>query len=769
MTTVKKNSFPTEIHLSFVSSFFGNQLTFYSGIAVILFTVLVIYFKTGADFYLLLAGTFVTVCLYRIHWFNQFSIASKRQLSEADIALFERHYLIGSSAVALILGVLSAYSIAFSGDVFAELASVNLTMACMVSVVGRNYGSGRAVMLLTVFAVGPIGIAFMYQGGPFMTFMAVLLIPFVMTTQSMATGVREFLFQNVFARRNITIIADRFDTALNNMPHGLFMLDADRKIEVANRKACEVLGLRDQERLKDCDLMAVLRFGVRQSYIGNELQGEILKKFDMLMSGEDTRSLIRFSDSLYLEFSASPRAEGGVVLIFEDVTSRIRAENRILHLARYDTLTGLPNREYFTDLVETSLQKAVRAEQSALMVLNVDELKMINDLHGHAVGDQLLCELARRIQRQVGSKTIAARWMGDEFMIYFQGAGGRSRLEKRLRRFHATLSGPFVVDHVNLQINISAGYAIIPATDFRLADMQIKADLALTDAKIKDRGNCVIFHESMDESYRERQKLKRDLRDAINNGEINVVYQPMFSIDGLRIDCVEALARWKHRQKGPISPQIFIKLAEEMGMVSAITEEVMLRACTDIAGLDNAMAVSVNLSVQDLKNSTVIDVVRSALDKSGLESSRLHLEVTESCFMEDPLVVSRILHDLRAMGVAIAIDDFGTGYSSLSYLDNLPLDIVKIDRSFVHDIVGNSRRLKVLRGTVSLLRELGHEIVIEGVETHEELALLKEYNCADYIQGYIFSPPVPLSAIQELSFRLSKEKRIDRENSKQNA
>lgn len=766
MASDRENSFPMEIHRSFVSSFFGNLQTSYSGIAVILTTFLVVYVKTGHFLYLIAAATFIAVSIYRMIWFYRFHAAvSDHELDEREVALYERHYLLGGSAVALILGVVTAYSIAFSGDVFAEFTTVILTMASMVSVVGRNYGSGQAVLSLTLLACAPLGIAFLWTGDPFMFYLAFLTVPFVLTTMSMANAIREFLYQNVVARRDISLIADRFDTALNNMPHGLFMLDDERRIVVANRKACELLDISDQDSLKDCDLMAVLRYAARQTYMASNRQTEILNKLDLLIDGDDMRSLIRFSDDLYLEFSANPRADGGVVLIFEDVTARIRAENRILQLARYDTLTGLPNREYFTDLIEKNLAAGGPGAYSGLMVLNVDEMKVINDLHGHAVGDQLLCELARRIQKRLGSKTIAARWMGDEFAIFFEASAGRSRLEKRIKSFHAGLSGPFVIDQLTFQINISAGYGLSTLADFRLADMQIKADLALTDAKLKDRGNCIAFKAEMDESYRDRQQLKRDLRVAIASGEVNVVYQPMFSMDGLRIDCVEALARWSHRERGPVGPNVFIKLAEEMGLVSDITEAVLKKACMDAVGMDEHMAVSVNLSVHDLRSNVILDVVRSALQTSGLAPRRLHLEVTESCFMEDPLLVSRILHDLRAMGVAIAIDDFGTGYSSLSYLDNLPLDIVKIDRSFVNDIVANARRFKVLRGTVSLLRQLGLEIVIEGVETHEQLAMLKQYNCADYIQGYIYSPPVPLSAIHELSNRLRQNTELPQKDS----
>jgi len=217
----------------------------------------------------------------------------------------------------------------------------------------------------------------------------------------------------------------------------------------------------------------------------------------------------------------------------------------------------------------------------------------------------------------------------------------------------------------------------------------------------------------------------------------------MFRADGSRIECAEALARWVHPEKGSIPPDVFIRLAEDMGIISDITRFVLFKACSECMNWPDHIAVSVNLSARDLRDADILAVVADALAHSGLDAARLHLEVTESCLIDEPAAVRAILAELRARGITIAIDDFGTGFSSLSYLDTLPLDIVKIDRSFVRNIVEDTRRLKLLRGTVHLARELGLKIVIEGVETEEQLALLNKHRSADLVQGYVFSQPVP--------------------------
>jgi EAL domain-containing protein (putative c-di-GMP-specific phosphodiesterase class I) len=235
---------------------------------------------------------------------------------------------------------------------------------------------------------------------------------------------------------------------------------------------------------------------------------------------------------------------------------------------------------------------------------------------------------------------------------------------------------------------------------------------------------------------------------------LNAVYQPMYKTDGTRIECAEALARWVHPERGSIPPDVFIRLAEEMGIISDITRFILLRACADCMTWPEHIAVSVNLSARDLRDNDILSLVSEALSRTGLPPARLHLEVTESCLIDEPAAVRAILAELRSRGITIAIDDFGTGFSSLSYLDTLPLDIVKIDRSFVRNIVQDTRRLKLLRGTVNLARELGLKIVVEGVETADQLAILNKQRSADLIQGYVFSQPVPSQNIGILSANL---------------
>ena len=750
------NRVPTDVYLSFISSLFGNRHTLFTGMVVHILVYLAVYAKSGSTFYLYLTAIFVVVCVYRIAWFMRFDRADKVSLTREQIAAWERIYLYGGVATTTILGIGSGYSIYVLQDPFAELVCIAVTMASMVSVVGRNFGSPKAVNLQTLTASLPIMIGCLMVGDFYMVLLSAMLVPFMLTTRKMANGVREFLYENVIASREMALIADSFDTALNNMTHGLLMLDTENRIQVINRKACELLHLGDRRRLKNCDLDVVLRYGVRHTFVDGSMPNLIQRQLGQLMDGTAARAVMQFSDDLVLEFSASRRPEGGVVLIFEDVTARTRADRKILHMVRYDSLTGLPQRHYFADLVREKLEHLVGPRPVGFMVLDVDEFKHVNDMKGHATGDRLLCAIAKRLSTLAAAEAVVGHLVGDQFMLFFADIDDHELLEARMRAVHADVAGNYEVDGTTLRVSFCAGCVIIGSDELRMEEWQIKVDLALFESKSRGKGALTLFAEEMDARYVERQRLKTDLRDAVENGLLHVAYQPMYTPDGTSIECCEALSRWTHPEKGTIPPNVFIQIAEEMGVVTDITRFMIVQACRDCVEWPDHISVSVNLSVLDLRNDDIVKTVLGALAETGLAPARLHLEVTESSLIEELSTVRLILEQLRSHGITIAIDDFGTGFSSLSYLDTLPVDVVKIDRSFVRNIGEDVRRLKLLRGIVNLSRELDLGIVVEGVETMDQLALLNQYNCADLIQGYVYSMPVPSGSVAGLSERAAK-------------
>jgi diguanylate cyclase (GGDEF)-like protein len=740
---------PTDIYLSFVSSLFGNRKTLVTGVFVHILIYVLVFLSTYASIYLAFCVAFAIVFGLRINFFRQFDAADKNGFTRADIASWETRYVVGAAATAAILGIGSGYAILILRDPLAEFICVTVTMASMVSIVGRNYGSPRAVDLQILACCVPIVIACLLSQELYKGIASLMLIPFGLTTRAMAKGMREFLYRNIVASREISLMADRFDTALNNMPHGLFMLDAQNRILIVNRKACELLNFADPQRLKDCEFDVVLRYGARHAFIDGSLPGLIQRQLAQLVSGTLSRTLIQFNEDQFLEFSASRRADGIVILIFEDVTVRIRAERKILHMVRYDPLTGLPNREYFVDQVKEKLAARNRESRIGILVLDIDDFKHVNDTKGHVAGDRLLVAVAERLKALAGTTALVARLVGDQFVLFFPNEDDVPDIDGRIRALHAAMAGTYDAEDSSFRVSVSGGYMTMPGREFRPEEWQIKVDLALFEAKSRMKGGCSAFEQEMDARYVERQTLKDDLREAVEAGRLQAVYQPMYTPDGSRIECCEALARWIHPEKGSIPPDLFVQLAEEMGIVAGITRFMVDRACKDCASWPAPLAVSVNLSAQDLRNDEIVKIVIAALETSGLEPSRLHLEVTESCLMDEVATVRSILADFRARGITIAIDDFGTGFSSLSYLDTLPVDVVKIDRSFVRDITTDSRRFKLLCGIVDLSRALSLNVVIEGVETLEQLALVVERNLADIIQGYVFSPPIAPEQVAE--------------------
>nr|WP_299503492.1 EAL domain-containing protein [uncultured Rhizobium sp.] len=745
-----KQSVPTDVYLSFVSSLFDNRSTLFTGMVVHIVTFVAVYVQTGAPFYIFLACCFAFVFANRLYWFFEFDKLDKSKLSRGEIARWERRYVLGAASTAAILGIGSGYALLAFEDTFAELACIAVTMASMVSVVGRNYGSRLAVDLQTLACCVPMIIGSLLAHDPFKALLALMLIPFGLTTRAMANGVREFLYDNVIATREMGKIADRFDTALSNMTHGLLMLDPDNRIEVINRKACDLLHLGERSRLQGCDLDVALRYGVRHTLVDGAMSNLLQKQLTQLIQGTTSRAVMHFSDNLVLEFSANKREEGGVVLIFEDVTARVSADRKILHMARFDALTGLPQRGYFAELVRELLErKGDHGADVGFMIVDVDDFKHVNDFKGHLNGDRLLVAIGTRLTELADCLAVVGHLVGDQFVLFFPNAGDRHDLEALMRSLHEQAAGHYDVEGMKLPVAFSAGGAVLVSDDLRLEEWPVKVDIALFESKSRAKGRFTLFVEEMDARYNEGQRLKADLRTAIAEQAITVMYQPMYTPDGRDVKCCEALARWTHPEKGPIAPNVFIQVAEEMGLVAEITRQVLRTACIDCMTWPEAIAVSVNLSVHDLRGEGLVDVVQAVLAETGLPTRRLHLEVTESSLIEELSAARAVLDQLRSLGITISIDDFGTGFSSLSYLDTLPIDIVKIDRSFVRDIGDDSRRLKLLRGIVSLARGLDMKIVVEGVENAEQLALLTKYHCADLIQGYVYSMPIFSQAVPQ--------------------
>ncbi len=746
------------MRLSFLRALYGNRTTLWFGLLAHVVACVVIYVKTDDWRYLVFGGVFAVIAVGRIFDMHKFDQAKQQPLSHADLDRWETRYLIGASAVCLTLGMLCFFSSYVLRDSFAELASLTVLLASVVSIVGRNYASAKAVILMSACTLIPVLAGLILAGTPFHVIIGLLLIPYFLSNIQMANGLREFLFAAVMGKRRLSIVAGRFDAALNNMPQGLLMFDSQQRIAVINNKAKAMLQIAEHTKLHGRKLDVLLRYCAKKGlFPQNDLKNVHVRMQDLLL-GKRTRDIFQLSNQRYIECIGNQTLNEGAVLMFEDVTQRVEAEARIQHMARYDGLTGLPNRNYFETLVRSMRSHQQTGTQAALIVIDINHFKHVNDTLGHHTGDVLLRLFAERLNSLDPQRFIASRFGGDEFVVFVFNLRNEAEVAGVMDHIMAVVTGVYDLDGDQVHIDISAGIALEDIGRCDVGSMHISADLALYEAKSKEDKPWSIFIDAMDTQYRGRQKLKADLRLAIDHGEIKVVYQPIVSAQSLRVVACEALARWEHPELGFVPPAEFIPLAEEMGIITDITRFMLEQACADCLSWGDRIGVSVNLSAIDLKSNDIARDIASALQKSGLPAHRLEVEVTESAIISDRNKTSMVLQRLKNAGINIALDDFGTGYSSLSYLNTLPLTKVKVDRSFVRDITTDRRSLMLLRGVTQLSHELGLGVTVEGVETEEQLALIRVAAGADLVQGYLLGMPVPVEAISAMTAKAASRR-----------
>ena len=444
----------------------------------------------------------------------------------------------------------------------------------------------------------------------------------------------------------------------------------------------------------------------------------------------------------------------GVLGTYMDITEKREAEATIAHLARHDALTGLPNRLLFRETLDRTLAHARMGQLLALHCLDLDQFKEVNDTLGHPVGDALLRAVAERLEGSLRETDFVARLGGDEFAVVqtmLDSTDGATDLANRLVK---CLKEPFEIDTHHLMIGTSIGIAIAPQ-DGADADRLLKsADQALYQAKADGRGVWCFFRPEMDEAMVQRCTLESDLRRALQSQQLELFYQPLVDVrSGQCLGC-EALLRWRHPVKGLITPDHFIPLAEETGLIRPIGAWVLLEACKAAARWPYHLKVAINLSAVQFKDDALLDKVDAALEESGLPADRLELEITESVILQDSISTLSTLQQLRLRGVRIALDDFGTGYSSLSYLRRFPFDRVKIDKSFVRDLDQSRDCTAIVHAVTALGQELGMEVTAEGVETSAQLKAVVAAGCGE-VQGYLFSPPVRGEELPEVLERIA--------------
>jgi diguanylate cyclase (GGDEF)-like protein len=468
-----------------------------------------------------------------------------------------------------------------------------------------------------------------------------------------------------------------------------------------------------------------------------------------LAQGKIFQTILDSADGGWIEVLYRPLPDGGWVATLEDITERRRAEQRITHLAHYDPLTDLPNRTLFHEKLKRELGRIEADQQLAVFYIDIDEFKSVNDSLGHLIGDELLKSVATSLSRCAGPGDFVARLGGDEFAIVQTAVKTPGEVTDLVARVFDAIRTPYECLGHQVSTDASIGIALAPQHGVDLDQILKNADLAMYAAKSAGRRTYRFFEPDMDAQVRARRILEMDLRQAIAYGGLEVYYQPCVSIQDNRITGCEALLRWRHSERGMISPAEFIPIAEDTGLINQIGEWVLATACAEAATWPDDIKLAVNVSPVQFRSGTLALKIVAALAASGLAANRLELEITEAVLIRDDETALDILHQLRALGVRIALDDFGTGYSSLSYLQRFPFDKIKIDRCFVNDIADPDGSSCIVQAVVTIAAARHMTTTAEGVETQQQLELLRALGCAE-MQGYLFSPAKPAAEIRQL-------------------
>jgi diguanylate cyclase (GGDEF)-like protein len=745
----KRQPLPPEIYCSLVDALFKDSRSLLVGSLAAAGTALITAWKTGEPSLYSCSLAMLAVSCLRAVDMRAFARNREQVHTSDQMRPWEQRYVVGAAAHVALMGIWCLLAFTKTVDPFVQIFSFSMTLAYMIGISGRNFASNLLVTAQIVCAGIPMTIALASVGGEYYTVFAFVLVPFFAALKFISDRLRRVLLDAVIASRDVSLLAGRFDTALNNMPHGLCMFDVERRLVVSNRRLSALLSVPTDlagQRVSAPELIA------RCALAGSLTEGDadrLSRQFEEQLAGSTAgEAFVETRAGRALALTFHPMASGGAVVLFEDITERMQAEARINQLVRYDTLTGLPNRAAFREHIDAAVTALRRRGPFAIQFVDLDEFNQVNDTLGHPCGDELLCAAADRLRNAVRSTDVVCRFGGDEFVVLqypFEHASEAAALAERIGD---ALAEPFRVSGHDVVISASIGIALAPR-DGDDADALLKnADMALNRAKSDGGRMARFFEQRMDVMAQARRNLQLDVRTALACNTLEVHYQPLLNLRSKRISTCEALLRWHHPQRGMISPAEFIPAAEEMGLIVEIGKFVLNEACLQCTTWPGETRIAVNVSPMQFRRGNLVEAIREALQSSGLSPGRLEIEITESVFLSDTEVARHLLDQMQEIGVRVSLDDFGTGYSSLSYLHRYPLNKVKIDRSFLNGVDSNQRQLNLLHGVARLSADLGMSVAVEGIETEEQLALVAQESSVEEVQGFLIGRAIPNNDIR---------------------
>lgn len=752
--TARKEKLPLAVYTQLVDSLYATYASFVAGMICGVIVGVISWMRTGMPIFLWTTIAIVASCAFRTAILFVYRSQPVQRPRLRETARWEAFYALGAWSFMLSLGIIAALGVFEEADLTTLFYGAIVVVGCAGAIAGRNSARPLIVSVQVLLCCGPLALSLLGTGDPYMYGISVMILLFFgsisSTTRQLYAALRKALVQTSINRRLASAYKaerTRFDDALNTMSDGLCMIDSNNKLSVINTCFFDFfpgIDLKIGDGLDDF----VAKIGHVVGLSEEALIG-FGHKLSESVKGTRTGPIeISTTGNQVFEFQVSRRLEGGAVVLIDDITQRRAAEREIQHMAHFDMLTGLPNRFQFRERIQGLLTSAQRNEERlAVIYVDLDNFKEVNDSLGHPTGDKLLIEVANRLKSVTRGEDLVARFGGDEFVVL--QSTPNCQPEQLSSRLIAAVSEPFDIDGHHLVIGASIGIAISPDDGLTADDLIKNADMALYYSKANGRGQHKRFEERMDIDAQKRREIELDLREALAAGAFELHYQPIVDASTRKIASCEALLRWRHPVKGMISPAVFIPVAEETGMIVELGNWVINRACIDAATWPKDVRVAVNLSPIQFRRGTVVEEVSAALVRSGLSPHRLEVEITESLMMSDTTATREAIEALCKIGVRLAIDDFGTGYSSLARINRIPFHKLKIDKSFIDELGQNPQALSIVKAITSLARDLDKSVVAEGVENASQFAALRKLGVEE-IQGYLFSRPLPVADLSPL-------------------
>jgi diguanylate cyclase (GGDEF)-like protein len=735
---------PKPIYLGTVRSLYSDGGSMALGSLTVALSAVVVAVHTGDFLLYIFLG--LMICSVGMRLFDIYQFNKKPPPTDVTLARsYEIRYIASAALYMAILGCWTLTTFIVTDEIFFRFLAFTVTTSYALGIATRNFSSRSLTNAQIVATIAPLCLSLLVAGGYFPFAILLVLVPLFLIIKVSAERLRSMFLAELVSKSDVLLLASRFDTALNNMSHGLCMFDARGRLVVANREARALLDLQPESEAPQPPWSAILAHFARVRQVSaadaRRVWRDIRARLDDV---SDAVVCLEIEGRRVIEITVHGMQDRGAVFVLKDVTDRRDAEAAIYRMAHFDAVTGLANRSSFEERLNAVIEESrASGERAAMLFLDLDDFKQVNDTLGHGRGDRLLTLVAERLIAVTKRSDIVARWGGDEFVILQRHARKEAETAALANLIIEKIGQPFDIDGYQVVVGVSVGVASTPRDANTAEELLRNADMALYAAKADGRGRWRPYQAGMDSLAQARRMLELDLRKAVATNALDIHYQPLVAVADHSIVGFEALARWRHPTRGWVSPAEFIPVAEDLGLIVDLGRSVLNRACVACASWPGNVSVSVNLSALQIHHGGVVEMVKAAIADAGLAPDRLEIEVTESALIRDPEACREVFASLKAMGVRLSLDDFGAGYSNLSYLHELPFDKVKLDRSFARDLGTQKRSAVLIDGVARIGAMLGIVVLVEGVETDDQLRFIEALGSVSQVQGYLFSKAVP--------------------------